>query len=205
MGVLEAKGVSFSYPGSDRAVIRDVGLSVAHDERVCLAAPSGFGKTTLCQLLTGYLRPDAGSIAVDGAPLPSRGLCPVQLVWQHPEAALDPRLTIAASLAEAGSIDEALLDRLGVRRAWLSRYPRELSGGELQRCCIARVLRTHPAFLVADEMTTMLDALTQVQIWEAVLAHCREQGTGLVFTSHSPALVERIATRVVDLTALNAG
>lgn len=205
MGALEAKGLVFAYPGGDRTVIDGVDLSVGGDERVCLAAPSGFGKTTLCQLLAGYLWPEAGTVLVDGAPLPSRGRCPVQLVWQHPEAALDSRLTIAASLAEAGSIDEELLDRLGVRRAWLSRYPRELSGGEMQRCCIARALRTAPAFLVADEMTTMLDALTQVQIWEAVLAYCREQGTGLVFASHSPALVERIATRVVDLTALAKG
>ena len=202
MSILEAKNISFTYKRGAEAVLHRVSLRVESGERVCLKAPSGFGKTTLCNVLAGYLQPTEGVVLLDGAPLPTKGTCPVQMIRQHPEQALDPRLRIRASLEEAGVIDEALLQTLGIREAWLSRYPRELSGGEMQRCCIARALQTKPKFLVADEISTMLDAITQVQIWEALLAYCTQRETGVIFTSHSPALIGHIATRVVDLTTI---
>ena len=86
-------------------------------------------------------------------------------------------------------------------RRWLSRYPHELSGGELQRFCIARALAANPRYLVADEVSTMLDALTQAQIWRFLMDETSRRGIGLVFVSHSPALTDRIATRVVRLGA----
>lgn len=201
MSVLKAEEVTYAYKPGTRSVLDGVNLRVESGERVCLSAPSGFGKTTLCRVLAGYLQPRSGMVLVDGEPLPRKGTCPVQMIWQHPEQALDPRLRIRASLLEAGPIDEDALSVLGVRPEWLSRYPRELSGGEMQRCCIARALQSAPKFLIADEISTMLDAITQVQIWEALLSYCEEHEVGLVMTSHSPALVSHIATRVVDLTA----
>ena len=170
-------------------------------ERVALCAPSGFGKTTLCRLLAGYERPQAGEVLVAGEPLPRRGACPVQMIWQHPEAAVDPRMRMGATLAEAGEVPGRLLDDLGIQKRWLSRYPHELSGGELQRFCIARALAANPRYLVADEVSTMLDALTQVQIWRFLMDETSRRGIGLVFVSHSPALTDRIATRVVRLGA----
>ena len=74
-----------------------------------------------------------------------------------------------------------------------------LSGGELQRFCIARALGASPRYLIADEISTMLDAVTQAQIWSFLLEECERQNMGLVFVSHSPALTKKIATRVVDL------
>lgn len=211
--MLEARGISFAYKGQ-RPIYEGFDLAVAPGERVALQAPSGFGKTTLCQMLAGYLRPTAGEVLVDGRPLPARGVCPVQMVWQHPEVAIDPRMRMAASLAEAGvgragmrSLDDPALDAdharllrdLGIRDAWLARYPHELSGGELQRFCIARALATRPLYLVADEISTMLDAVTQAHIWHVLLAEVARRGAGMVFVSHSPALTARIATRVVEL------
>lgn len=211
--MLEARDLAFAYPGH-AAVYQGFNLSVAPGERVALQAPSGFGKTTLCQLLAGYLRPATGQVLVDGTPLPRRGVCPVQLVWQHPENAVDPRMRLSATLAEAGvgharmrSLDDArlspdhraLLERLGIRDAWLARFPHELSGGELQRFCIARALATHPRYLVADEVSTMLDALTQARIWNVLVEECAASRAGLVFVSHSPALTARVATRTVVL------
>lgn len=201
MSVLKAEEVTYTYKPGTRSVLDKVSLQVESGERVCLSAPSGFGKTTLCRVLAGYLQPRSGMVLVDGEPLPRKGTCPVQMIWQHPEQALDPRLRIRASLLEAGPIDEDALSVLGVRPEWLSRYPRELSGGEMQRCCIARALQSAPKFLIADEISTMLDAITQVQIWEVLLSYCEEHEVGLVMTSHSSALVSHIATRVVDLTA----
>ena len=199
--MLEARGITYAYPGGARPLYQGFDLAVAPDERVALCAPSGFGKTTLCRLLAGYERSQAGEILVDDAPLPRRGACPVQMIWQHPEAAVDPRMRMGATLAEAGEVPLRLLDDLGIQKRWLSRYPHELSGGELQRFCIARALAANPRYLVADEVSTMLDAVTQAQIWRVLVDETARRGIGVVFVSHSPALTERVATRAVRLDA----
>lgn len=198
MSVLEARNIDYAYRAG-KPVLSGVSLRVESGERVALSAPSGTGKTTLARIFAGYLSPDAGSVLLDGEPLPKRGVCPVQMIWQHPEAAVDPRMRLGRTLAEAGPVDPSLVHGLGIREEWMSRYPHELSGGELQRFCIARALAADPAFLVADEMSTMLDALTQAQIWRFLVSEVDRRGIGLVFVSHSPALTERIATRIVVL------
>lgn len=272
---LEARDISFSYvPG--RPILHDVNLVVDPGERVALTAPSGRGKTTLCRVLSGYLRPDAGAVLVDGVELSrarsgvpvvrtcgaraardgvpaarAQGACdrvpaasgsrgsrlrgprPVQLIWQHPEQAFDPLLRLGRSLAEgvppraaprasgssgAGSLgaacsatahsavarleavrDTGLLERFGIREAWLDRFPHELSGGELMRFCIVRALIAEPRYLVCDEMTAMLDAVTQAELWREVIAIASERSMGIVLVSHSPALVDRVATRLFRL------
>lgn len=237
--MLEARNVSFAYPRASRTLYENFSLQVEPGERVALLAPSGFGKTTLCRILAGYEKPQAGEVLVDGARLPERGACPVQLILQHPEFALDPRMRMVDSLEEAGGafaglkarlgegkllvgdesrgrnhdepelgessapVDEAerLLRGLGIRRAWLTRFPHELSGGELQRFCVARALACKPRYLIADEISTMLDALTQAQIWSFLLSEIESAGMGLIFVSHSRALTQRIATRLFELTA----
>lgn len=108
-------------------------------------------------------------------------------------------MRIERSLQEAGPIPASFIEGLGIKDDWLGRYPHELSGGELQRCCIARALATKPQFLICDETTTMLDALTQAQIWEFLLDYSDREGIGLVIVTHSPALMKRLATRVIDL------
>lgn len=222
-----------------KSLLSNFSFTVESHERVALSAPSGFGKTTICRLLAGYLQPQEGEVLLDGEPLSSyqtsvlrnktsiRYRCshgdfyasaarakgvkasktsstplPVQLIWQHPEQTLDPLLRIQSSLEEVGPLDHALLEKLGIKQKWLSRFPRELSGGELQRCCIARALRVCPKFLIADEISTMLDAITQVQIWDFLLSYCEENEVGLVLVTHSEALQNRLATRVVNLADL---
>ena len=86
-----------------------------------------------------------------------------------------------------------------MRDAWLDRLPHELSGGELMRLAIVRVLLAQPRYLICDEMTAMLDALTQAQIWHEVMAIAQERSMGLMVVSHSPALLERVATRTIPL------
>ena len=199
--MLEARGITYAHPGAREPLYRDFDLAVGPGERVALCAPSGFGKTTLCRLLAGYERPQSGKILVDGVPLPRRGTCPVQLILQHPEAAVDPHMRMERTLAEAGEVPQGLLDDLGIQEKWLTRFPHELSGGELQRFCIARALMANPRYLVADEISTMLDAVTQAQIWRFLVTETKKRDVGLVFVSHSPALAERIATRTIDLGA----
>lgn len=196
--MLEARDVAFSYPRG-RLLYEGVSLAVSPGERVALSAPSGFGKTTLCQLLAGYLQPVRGRILLDGAPLPTRGACPVQMIWQHPEHVLDPRMRMEDALAEAGEVEGRVIDGLGIQARWLRRFPHELSGGEMQRFCIARALAVHPRYLIADEVSTMLDAVTQAQLWHFLLREVRERDMGMVLVSHSPALTQQVATRVVVL------
>lgn len=195
---LYAHNVTFGYAGKP-PLYEEFSLEVAPGERVALVAPSGAGKTTLCRILAGYELPQAGEVLVDGAPLPRRGIAPVQLIGQHPEASLDPRMRMGDSLDEAGHATPALLNALGIRREWLRRFPHELSGGELQRFCIARALLANPRYLIADEISTMLDAVTQAQLWRFLLDEAETRNLGVVFVSHSPALTARIATRRVRL------
>lgn len=226
--MLEARNLTVAFDG--RVLFENLSLSIAPGERVQIAAPSGAGKTTLCRVLAGYLAPQAGEVLADGAPLPKKGPCPVQLIGQHPERALDPRLRMEASLLEAlagqgvnadeggrrgrrapkrsarESLSESstalLLEALGIQSRWLTRYPHELSGGEMQRFCIARALLANPRYLIADEISTMLDAVTQAQIWSVLLREAAQRNLGLIFVSHSPALSSRLATRVVNLPAV---
>lgn len=259
---LEARDVSFSYGGAP--VLQGVSLTVEPGRPVALSAPSGFGKTTLCRILAGYLQPHVGTVLVDGHPLPRRGPSPVQLIGQHPERALDPRLRMRDSLAEGvragkraaaaasseaaarqgeaaaaasgeaaarqgeapgsraenpaaqpaqtgpegatqAELQEALQEALGIRREWLARFPHELSGGEMQRFCIARALLARPRYLICDEISTMLDAVTQARIWNVVLCQAQEQQLGLVVVSHSAPLLQRLGAQVADLGQLAEG
>ena len=200
MAVLVAEDICFGY-ASGSLVLEHVNLQVEQGERVALQAASGRGKSTLCQILAGYLKPDAGRVLLDGKePRACKGKAnPVQLIWQHPEQAVDPYIRLSETVKEAGEVPQQLLDDLGIKPEWLTRYPHELSGGELQRCCIARALAVEPQFIVADETSTMLDAITQAQLWRFLLDYCEKNQVGMVLVTHSQALLERLATRVVEL------
>ena len=196
--MLEAKNITFAYPGAE-PVLSDVSLQVAPGERVALVAPSGFGKTTLCQVLAGYRQPTDGEVLVDGTPLPRRGVCPVQMIWQHPERVLDPRMRMMDSLLEAGKPSPQIIEGLGIQEKWKTRFPHELSGGEMQRFCIARALTACPRYLIADEVSTMLDAVTQAQLWHFLIEEVKRRNIGMLLVSHSPALLDRVATRIIEL------
>lgn len=196
---LQAAGLTFDYPCGSR-ILQDFCLTVRPGERVGVYAPSGRGKTTLCKLLAGYETPKEGRILVDGTPLRQhRGYCPVQLVWQHPEQVVDPRQPLGRTLGEAGVPAPRLVNALGIQPDWLARYPAELSGGELQRFCIARALAPGTRYLLADEVSAMLDLATQAQLWSFLMEECKARGIGLVAVSHSKPLLDRVCTRQITL------
>lgn len=201
---LEAKNVSFRYDNGNRRILNCAELALESGQRLGLEAPSGFGKTTFCKILAGYERPDEGEVLLDGKPLADiRGYCPVQMVWQHPELSVNPRLTMGRILNEAGPVSPRVIEGLGIEKGWLSRYPGELSGGELQRFCIARALGEGTRFLLADEITTMLDLITQSQIWRFLLEETSRREIGLLVVSHSRPLLDRLCTRVINLEQMN--
>lgn len=191
--ILEGKDLTFCY--EDKEIFHNVNLQVKSDERAAVLGPSGFGKTTLCKVLAGYLTPKSGEVLLDGKPLPKKGYCPVQMIWQHPERAVNPRLKMRDTLADGQQIEERILRELGIEEDWMNRYPQELSGGELQRFCIARALGRDTKFLIADEISTMLDLITQSQIWNFLLKEVREREIGMIVVSHSEPLLQQISTR----------
>ena len=193
--VLEAHNVTFSYEEREGTVFQNVSLRVDSGERAAILGPSGFGKTTLCKILAGYLKPQSGEVLLDGKPLPKKGYCPVQMIWQHPERAVNPRLRMRDTLTDGQDIEERIIRELGIEQDWMNRYPQELSGGELQRFCIARALGRDTKFLIADEISTMLDMITQSQIWNFLLKETKKRGIGLIVVSHSEPLQARIAER----------
>jgi peptide/nickel transport system ATP-binding protein len=199
--VLRADEVSFRYDPHGPWVLESVTFAAAPGQVTALRGPSGRGKTTLARLLAGYLAPDLGRVTLDGGPLPRTGRSPVQLVLQHPEHALDPRWRLGRSLTEAGPADPRLLADLSIDDAWLSRYPNELSGGELQRLALARALAARPRVLIADELSVMLDAITQAQLWHTLLRHVREDGLTVVAISHDDELLSAVADEIHDLDA----
>lgn len=197
---LEAKNVSFRYDRKGPWVLENRSLQIEKGERVALFAPSGYGKTTLAMLLAGYLKPAEGQILLDGKPLPKKGVCPVQLIYQHPEKAINPRWRLKRVLEESGELREDVLDAFGIEMAWLDRFPRELSGGELQRFCVARALMSGADYLICDEISTMLDVITQAQILNVVLEEARKRNMGIIAVTHNRHLAQRICDRVMDLS-----
>ncbi|MGZ0145952.1 ABC transporter ATP-binding protein [Kribbella sp. WER1] len=196
--MLSADGVWFRYSDRTPWVVRDFSVTVEPGETAGLAGPSGVGKSTIGRLLAGLLRPDRGRLT--GA---SRRTGPnlVQLVLQHPERAFNPSWKVRDILAESGA-DEATIDGLDpdlVCPAWHDRFPHEISGGELQRVNLARALLARPRYLIADEITASVDALTQAQIWHLLLDHAAAHDIGVLAISHDRDLLAAVTDRVVEL------
>lgn len=195
--MLEARGICFRYGRREPLIVRDFDLAIRPGEIVGLSGPSGRGKSTIGRLLARHLQPTAGTVAVNGAPPPERGFNPVQFLSQSPVFATNPRWTIGRIVAEAWSPDDRTIHELGVRPAWLPRYPHELSGGEMQRITILRALAPGLRYLIADEITSMLDPLAQAEIWRALMAVAKKRAVGILAISHDAPLLERVADRVV--------
>ncbi|MDH2327413.1 ATP-binding cassette domain-containing protein [Cereibacter sp. SYSU M97828] len=170
-----------------------IGLTIAKGEIVGLTGPTGVGKTTLGRALAGLPSRWPGAVALDGGPV---ALGAVQYLHQHPILAMNPRWHLRRIVEEAGPHDPDLAARLGIAPAVLDRFPHEASGGQLQRISVLRGLAARPRFLIADEITAPLDAITQARIWKALAAR---PGIGILAISHDRALLDRIAVRTVVL------
>lgn len=196
---LEARNLFFKYTKGPW-IVENFSISLESGEILGLNGPSGCGKTTIAKLLAGYEKSLHGEIFLDERSYPLKGFHPVQYIAQHPEKAVNPRWQMKEILQETGPLDPRVLEELGILPDWLTRWPNELSGGELQRFCVARAITPHTRFLIADEITTMLDAITQAQIWHFIVKICRERSIGLLVVSHDAPLLERLCTKTIEIS-----
>jgi len=186
--LIRAENITHQYiAGTGLPVLHDVSVEIGERQTVGLLGQSGSGKSTLGQILTGLLRPSGGAVYYRGQPVrpPFRGEARrrIQILFQHPEVSFNPRLRMYQSLKEiyklyrlafSDDILLAMLSRFGIYREHIDRYPAQLSGGELQRIALARILLPEPEFIVLDEPTSMLDVISQAQIMQ-MLGELREE------------------------------
>ncbi len=113
---LEAKNISFRYDNGNKQILNNLTMYLDSGERLGLIAPSGFGKTTCCKILAGYEKPDQGEVLLDRKPLSScKGYCPVQMIWQHPENSVNPRLKLKEVLKEGDGVEDRVIEGLGIK------------------------------------------------------------------------------------------
>ena len=219
--LLDVRGAVVRYPraGAEGAftAVHGVSFELRAGEMLGLVGESGSGKSSLGRAILGLVALAAGEIHwrgrwIDG--LTRAGFRPLrrelQLVFQDPVASFDPRMTIAESVAEPlRALDralpaaarlarvKALLAEVGLSDEQASRYPHQLSGGQLQRAGIARALVLDPAFLVCDEPVSALDVSVQGQIVNLLARVRRERGLSCLFISHNLAVVARLCDRIL--------
>lgn len=202
---LKIENLSFKYPNAKKYLLKDVNLELDNKKIVGLIGDSGSGKSTLCKILSGYIDNYESNVTFNENPLPKKGFKPIQLIYQHPEKVMNPKWKMKQVLEESWNVPDELLDEFGIQKQWLKRYPQELSGGELQRFSVLRSLNPNTQFLIADEMTTMLDAITQVQILDSVLKIVKKRKMGFLVVSHDTSLIETICDEKIYLKDINKG
>jgi oligopeptide/dipeptide ABC transporter ATP-binding protein len=192
-----------------------VSFAVEAGETFALVGESGCGKSTLARCLLRLTEPSAGRVRFDGVEVTALGPEPlrrlrrdIQLVFQDPTAALNPRLTVQQTVeeplrlhatlgrAERRAKTREVLGRVGLGPELLGRYPHELSGGQRQRVNIARAIATTPRFIVLDEPTSALDVSLRARIILLLEDLRTKLGLTYLFISHDLATVKYLAQRV---------
>lgn len=199
---LKASNISFSY-NRKREILKDISLSLKSNQIIGLIGDSGSGKSTLCKIMAGYITNYSGEVTLDGKKIPDKDFYPVQLIFQHPEKTMNPKWKMEKVLNESWNPPQDLKDTFGLKDNWLTRWPSELSGGELQRFSILRALNPKTKFIIADEISTMLDALTQVQIWEALISYSKANNIGILAVSHDLELLEVLCDDILKFDDIN--
>lgn len=201
--------------GSLFHAVKNISLNIQKNEIMGLVGESGSGKSTLAKMILMLEKPEAGEIFYQQQHLlqlrKKEKLMlrrEIQIVFQNPYSALNPRMTLLQILQEPLDIHQLftgasrfrrireLIAMIGLEKDHLSRYPHQFSGGQRQRICIARALAIEPKLLVCDEPLSALDLSVQSQMIELLQKCHRELGLTMLFISHDLAVVSQLAHRV---------
>ncbi|MGI6671672.1 MAG: ABC transporter ATP-binding protein [Christensenellales bacterium] len=215
--LMEARNLTKKFRTRDGAkrvlvAVNNASFVVKQGETLGLLGESGSGKSTLGQMMTGLLKPNAGEIFYRGKHLeyPFRGNArrKIQILFQHPEVSFNPQLTLRRSLIEPFKINQLphddqnilkYISQFGLHEEHLDRTPGELSGGELQRAALARVVVMEPEMILLDEPTSMLDVITQAQIIHFLKEYQKNHKTAYIFITHNSILANQVCDRILDI------
>lgn len=200
---------------SARSVLAGVSMTLDRGEIVGIMGDSGSGKTTMAKIAVRLINPDSGQVVIDGEDITklnfrgmSRYRSRLQLVFQSPEGALNPEMTLGSSLREAimkskmrrmglAEATELLCAEFGIKKELLNRYPHQVSGGEIQRVALSRALVFDPDYIFLDEPTSMLDASVQAHILTVLIERQRRTGMGMALITHDLDIIRRFCTRLI--------
>lgn len=190
--VLRIEGLRFAYPGGGK-IYEDFSLELKRGECLGIVGPSGSGKSTLFELIAGNLKPEKGRI--------EHGR--LGWIFQDPYSSFHPSYPIVRQIDEVATLsqDPEQVRALGLNESILSKYPHELSGGQLQRCSILRALRMDPELLLCDEPTSALDNITQLETMKLLIGLLDR--VGILLITHDMDLARWACDRMIDLTQLN--
>lgn len=220
--ILEVKDLVVRYGRGRKAAaapaaVDRVSFTIQPGETVGLVGESGSGKSTIGKAILGLQKVSAGSISYQGKDITHAGSgqrralgSELRAVFQDPNSSLNPRQTVGASLAEplrirgvaapeARGRAEAMLERVGLPREAVDRYPSQFSGGQRQRIAVARALICEPSLVVCDEAVSALDLSTQAQVLNLLADLRDERGLSYLFIAHDISVVQFLAQRVVVL------
>ncbi|MGA1415818.1 MAG: ABC transporter ATP-binding protein [Candidatus Nanopelagicaceae bacterium] len=214
--IVEVKNLAVEYTRGDQKVraVAGVDLSVGAGEILGLVGESGCGKSTLGKAVVGILQGAEGEVTFDGQPVTKIGrgqrdahFRNLQMIFQDPYGSLNPRRKIGDQIADGpriGGVSKgeaiekaaSLLERVGLPRNAVERYPHQFSGGQRQRIAIARALAISPKVIIADEPISALDTSSQAAVANLLVNLVEEFQMGLIFISHDLSIVRRISDRV---------
>jgi peptide/nickel transport system ATP-binding protein len=204
--VLSAQRVAKGFGA--RRLFANVDLTVGAGELVAITGPSGSGKTTLGNLLLGLIAADAGVIVRPQQAPPWK----YQKLYQDPVASFAPRATLRTLLEDVverhgreWSAVDGLLRQVRLSATLLDRRPHEVSGGELQRFALVRVLLIEPVLIFADEPTSRLDPITQQETLELLVDTAADRDCALILVTHDHVIAEKLGARIVSLDTLGGG
>ena len=210
MDHIEIRRVNYEYSANERAVtaLRDVSFGVAESEFICVVGRSGCGKTTLLNILAGFLAPTTGEVLIGGRAVNGRGLdrgvvfqdfaqlFPWRTAQRNVEFGLEMK---GVPRAERAKTAQRFLGLVKLE-SFAGAYPHELSGGMQQRAAIARALAYNPSVLLMDEPFAALDALTRDEMQRLLVDVWRETRKTIVYVTHNVAEAVYLADRIVVLT-----